>query len=658
MGFMAKKKSAAVEVGESENKIRSVADLVKWVGTIDRDMLYRGLTNKAREVSASICRRLGVSVSEEEFVHASEGMVEQARRRGYARDKDGELKDLQIMANLQHAGAATCLIDFTKSPLVALWFACQPSKDEEGEEVDGKIIAVAGKPPKYDIIGSKNLGLSLKELLEKNHLWRWRPENLNNRIVAQHSEFIFGERAISPDEYVAAVIPADNKIAILRELVKHNISSEHLFPDFEGFARFNAHNRPYKPDYYASLAEKAAQAGEYQRAIHWYDIAVNDWNSPVWLNERGNAKMLIGHLQEAIADFTTAIKLGQEYAKAYSNRGVANHKSGNYKSAIADYDRAIEINPQDAFAYNNRGNTKDELRDYKSAIADFDRALEINPQLAGAYYNRGLAKGKSGDLSGAIADFDRALEINPQHSDSYNNRGLAKGQSGDLSGAMADYNRAIEINPQSAATYNNRGLAKEESGDYKSAIADYDRALEINPQYAEAHYNRAIAKEESGDLPGAIADYDQAIKINPQFFIAYNNRGLAKEESGDYKSAIADFDRAIKINPRFAGAYTNRGMVKGQSGDLLGAIADFDRAIKINPQLVAAYTNRGTAKGQLGDLPGAIADFDRVIKINPRFAGAYHNRGVAKEKSGDKEGAAADLRKAKELEDASKPKKK
>ena len=219
MGFMAKKKSAVAEVGESENKIRSVADLVKWVGEIDRDMLYRGLTNKAREVSASIYRRLGMSASKEEFIHASEGMVEQARQRGYARDKAGELKDLQIMANLQHAGAATCLIDFTKSPLVALWFACQPSTDE-GEEADGKIIAVAGKPPKYKIIGSKNLGLSLKKLLGRNHLWRWRPANLNNRIIAQHSEFIFGEHAISPDEYVAAVIPADNKDAILRELEK------------------------------------------------------------------------------------------------------------------------------------------------------------------------------------------------------------------------------------------------------------------------------------------------------------------------------------------------------------------------------------------------------------------------------------------------------
>ena len=546
---MAKKKSAAAEVGESENKIRSVADLVKWVGTIDRDMLYRGLTNQAREVSASICRRLGVSVSKEEFIHASEGMVEQARRRGYARDKAGELKDLQIMANLQHAGAATCLIDFTKSPMVALWFACHPSKDKDGKEADGKIIAVVGKPPKYEIIGSDDLGLSLKELLGKDHLWRWRPENLNSRIVAQHSEFIFGESAISPDEYVAAVIPADNKDAILGELVKHNISSEHLFPDFEGFARVNAHNRPYKPDYYASLAERAAQAGEYQRAIHWYDIAVKDWKSSVWLNERGNAKTIISDLSGAIADFTAAIQLDKKYAKAYFNRGVAKNELGDHKDSIADYDGAIELNPQDTDAYINRGNAKRELGDYESAIADYDRAIELNPQSAAAYNNRGNAKCDLGNHESAIVDFDRAIELDPLDAVNYYNRGTTKGQLGDHESAIADFDKAIELNPQYAIAYTNRGRVKDNLGDHERATSDYDRAIELNPKEATAYNNRGSIKGQSGDLSGAIADFDRAIELDPQYALAYHNRGLAKNNQDDKEGAIADFQQAWKIDP-------------------------------------------------------------------------------------------------------------
>ena len=50
-----------------------------------------------------------------------------------------ELCDLELLADLQHYGAATCLIDFTQSPLTALWFAC---KDEDNLGKDGKVIGM------------------------------------------------------------------------------------------------------------------------------------------------------------------------------------------------------------------------------------------------------------------------------------------------------------------------------------------------------------------------------------------------------------------------------------------------------------------------------------------------------------------------------------
>ena len=40
---------------------------------------------------------------------------------------------LQLLARLQHFGAATGLLDFSYSPLVALWFACEdPSPRGQG----------------------------------------------------------------------------------------------------------------------------------------------------------------------------------------------------------------------------------------------------------------------------------------------------------------------------------------------------------------------------------------------------------------------------------------------------------------------------------------------------------------------------------------------
>ena len=54
--------------------------------------------------------------------------LRQARRK--ARD------ELELLADLQHHGAATCLLDFTRGALIALWFACEKS------ETDGKVFVV------------------------------------------------------------------------------------------------------------------------------------------------------------------------------------------------------------------------------------------------------------------------------------------------------------------------------------------------------------------------------------------------------------------------------------------------------------------------------------------------------------------------------------
>ncbi len=61
-----------------------------------------------------------------------------------------------MLAELQHHGAATSLIDFTKSALIALWFACQDKK------TNGKVFCLD--------IGSFGGFLEVSEKEEKEKL--------------------------------------------------------------------------------------------------------------------------------------------------------------------------------------------------------------------------------------------------------------------------------------------------------------------------------------------------------------------------------------------------------------------------------------------------------------------------------------------------------
>ena len=53
----------------------------------------------------------------------------------------------------------------------------------------------------------------------------------------------------------------------------------------------------------------------------------------------------MGSLDLAIADYTQAIALKPELARAYYNRGVAYQSTGEYNRAIEDYNEAIELKP-------------------------------------------------------------------------------------------------------------------------------------------------------------------------------------------------------------------------------------------------------------------------------------------------------------------------
>ncbi len=112
-------------------------------------------------------------------------------------------------------------------------------------------------------------------------------------------------------------------------------------------------------------------------------------------------------------EFTKAIELRPDDAKAYFNRGIHYAETGDLDRAMADFTKAIELKPDDPRAYNARGNAYRKKGDYDRAIADLTKAVEFDPRLAEAYLNRGLAYRKKGDHDRATGDLIGAVVLDP-----------------------------------------------------------------------------------------------------------------------------------------------------------------------------------------------------------------------------------------------------
>jgi tetratricopeptide (TPR) repeat protein len=104
---------------------------------------------------------------------------------------------------------------------------------------------------------------------------------------------------------------------------------------------------------------------------------------------------------------------------AYFCRGSAYRVKGEYENAIADYTEAIRVDTTFAIAYLNRGRVYAEIGDYDRAITNYTEAIRLDPEYGATYWDRGSAYRAKGKLSSAQRDFAHAKKLGYEGSVEY-----------------------------------------------------------------------------------------------------------------------------------------------------------------------------------------------------------------------------------------------
>jgi hypothetical protein len=234
---------------------------------------WRGQASIDWTLDAALVRRYrqyqesgaGAALNEANIRTVEKALIERARAAGLGSD----LGELELLARLQHHGAATRLLDCSRNAFVALWFACrwEPEKDGVliGFELGDNAVHLGTGELRHDI--DELLAMASGRLL-----W-WQPRSLSPRISAQQAVFVFGQVVDEPWGSIRlgeggvslgeiGAVPGAAMIFIsakLKAALNGNwgpllgFSEESLFPDFDGFALAHSVGKPFPADFISGI---------------------------------------------------------------------------------------------------------------------------------------------------------------------------------------------------------------------------------------------------------------------------------------------------------------------------------------------------------------------------------------------------------------------
>ena len=361
----------------SEIIISSFTEFTDEMEKLDKSYtyVYRGLRNKNWANEPSVNRRLPECDKDNlaKILEATKKLLENFKSENFDLETDQTIYDLHVLAHLQHYGAATCLIDYTYDPNIALCFSIADEKDKFSIGLPDSKVSIVKIDEKYHPVNSEMLKENIDFFFNNencdNPIYYWKPEIpfVNMRIKNQDSVFLFGSSHIVATKDI--IIPTQYHQEIRESLEVIGTTKQSLFNDVFTFAERHSHTVPLEFDKFYTLIKEALKTGlssveKRKKHIDLLTQAIEINNkSPETYFKRGWAYSLhanpnnpiepIGRniredWENSLSDYNQAINLDSENLDSensnyFSRRAQIHQNLGNINGQIQDMENCVNL---------------------------------------------------------------------------------------------------------------------------------------------------------------------------------------------------------------------------------------------------------------------------------------------------------------------------
>ena len=108
-------------------------------------------------------------------------------------------------------------------------------------------------------------------------------------------------------------------------------------------------------------------------------------------------------------------KYADELATVYQGRGYAFAKNQQFQEAIQDYTEALKLKSNDPRIYEQRAAVEMKTYDYDKALADYSELIKLKPNEVRYLNYRAYVYEVKDDVQNSMADTEKVLKIDPNN---------------------------------------------------------------------------------------------------------------------------------------------------------------------------------------------------------------------------------------------------